>query len=286
MIDSLGRRRFTFGLSALVAAPCLPAHAAADDAIGAIEARHGGRLGMFVVDTGSGRTLAHRADARFQLCSTFKGVLAAMVLSRVDAGRDDLSALVKYSVRELLPHSPVTGAHVRQGALPVEDLCSAILLFSDNAAANLLLARVGGPAALTSYVRGLGDAVTRFDRYELHAGERSGDLDTTTPRAIAGTARTIHLGQALGATSRGRLDGWMVACETGSHRLRASLPSSWTVGDRTGTGDGACNDYAIARRPGRAPLVMAAYYDAPGTEIAAQEVVLREVGSAIARWAA
>ncbi|MGI3776420.1 MAG: class A beta-lactamase, partial [Janthinobacterium lividum] len=60
--------------------------AEAGDAIGAIERRRGGRLGVFALDVGTGAVLAHRADERFMLCSTFKGVLAGMVLWRVDAG--------------------------------------------------------------------------------------------------------------------------------------------------------------------------------------------------------
>ena len=77
----------------------------------------------------------------------------------------------------------------------------------------------------------------------------------------------------------------MVACQVGRTRLRASFPPAWVTADRTGTGDGECNDYALVRRPGAAPLVMAAYHDAPGLETEAQETVLREVGSAIVAWA-
>ena len=261
------------------------ARAAAQDAIGAIERRRGGRLGVFALDTGSGAVLAHRADERFMLCSTFKGVLAGMVLARVDAGRDDLAQVVPYGRLDLLPASPVTEAHVAEGALSVGALCAAILAVSDNAAANLLLARVGGPAALTAFVRGLEDGVTRFDRYELAAGKRSGVLDTTTPRAIAGTARALVLGDVLAEASRARLEAWMVACTAGRTRLRAAFPADWAVGDRTGTADGRCNDYAVVRRAGRAPLVVAAYHDAPGMEVDAQEAVLREAGAAVVAWA-
>ena len=285
VIPSLTRRGLVAGASALLvarAASSFPARAAQ---IAAIEARHGGRLGVFVLDTGSGRTLAHRADERFLLCSTFKGVLAALVLSRVDAGRDSLASVVPYGERDLLPPSPVTSAHVGQGELTVGALCEAILLVSDNAAANLLLARVGGPPALTAFARTLGDTVTRFDRYELAAGIRSGGRDTTTPRAIAGTARTILLGNVLVPASRAQLERWMVACQVGRTRLRASFPSGWVTADRTGTGDGECNDYALVRRPGAAPLAMAVYYDVPGLEMEAQEAVLREAGSAIVAWA-
>ena len=264
----------------------IPHRAAALDNLAAIEARHGGRLGVFALNIGSGVMLAHRADERFMLCSTFKGVLAAQVLSRVDAGRDDLADIVSYGKTDLVGHSPVTAAHVEEGTLSIEALCSATLVFSDNGAANLLLARVGGPAALTAYVRSLGDPTTRFDRYELAAGQRAGTLDTTTPRAIAETARRLVLGNALQPPSRDRLDRWMRGTVAGRTRLRASLPSDWIVADRTGTGDGLCNDYAVARRPGKAPLVMAAYYDAPGMNQPAQEAVLRNAGSVIAAWAA
>ena len=263
-----------------------PPRASAQDGVAGIEARHGGRLGVFALDTGSGRMLAHRADERFNLCSTFKGVLAALVLSCVDRGQDALSATVPFGRRDLVEHAPVTSAHVGEGRLSVGTLCSALLIFSDNTAANLLLARVGGPAALTAYARSLGDSVTRFDRYELAAGRRSGVLDTTTPRAIAATAGRLVLGDALRPPSRDRLERWMRGTVAGRTRLRAALPPGWTVADRTGTGDGLCNDYAIARRPGRAPLLMAAYYDAPGMELEAQEAVLREAGSMIAAWAA
>ena len=178
MILSPTRRRLIAGTSVLLAVRAATAFACEAAPIAAIEARHGGRLGVFVLDTGSGRTLAHRADERFLLCSTFKGVLAALVLSRVDAGRDNLANGVPYGERDLLPPSPVTGAHVREGTLTVGALCEAILLVSDNAAANLLLARVGGPPALTAFARTLGDAVTRFDRYEFAAGTRSRSRDT------------------------------------------------------------------------------------------------------------
>lgn len=285
MIPSLTRRGLAVGALALLGQAPSAFAAVPRDPIAAIERRHGGRLGVFVVDTGSGRTLAHRADERFLLCSTFKGVLAAMVLARIDAGHEQAGSLMRYGARDLLPHSPVTAAHVAQGALPVDVLCAAIVLFSDNGAANLLLRRVGGPSALTAYARGLEDGVTRFDRYELAAGERSGVLDTTTPRAIVGTARTLLLGNALQAGSRARLEGWMRESRTGAARLRAAFPPNWAVADKTGTGDGSCNDYAIARRAGRAPLVMAAYHDAPGMEFGAQEAVLREVGAVVVEWA-
>lgn len=279
------RRRLLTGATALGLARAAPAAAEDASALADLERRHGGRLGVFAQDVGSGATFAHRADERFLLCSTFKGVLAACVLARVDAGRDRLDARVPYGARDLVEPSPVARAHLAEGALSVEALCLAVLHVSDNAAANLLLARVGGPPALTAYARSLGDRTSRFDRYEPEAGRRSGDKDTTTPRAIATTARTLLLGEALRPASRALLERGMAQNSVGLHRLRAGLPADWAVADRTGTGAGECNDYALVRRPGRPPLVVAAYYDAPGLDTPAQEAVLRQVGAAVAAWA-
>src|ERR1700742_4412006 len=100
--------------------------------IAEIEKDHGGRLGVFAVDTGTGRTLAHRADERFLMCSTFKGLLAAQVLARVDAGQDDLTRRIPYNAHDLVFTSPVTKARVVQGAMTVGDLCQAIMEVSDN----------------------------------------------------------------------------------------------------------------------------------------------------------
>lgn len=97
-----------FGLSLLIGMGAAPALYAAESSIAEIERRHGGRLGVFAVDTGSGRTLSHRADERFLMCSTFKGMLAAQVLARVDAGKEQLGRLVHYSGRDLIFTSPVT----------------------------------------------------------------------------------------------------------------------------------------------------------------------------------
>lgn len=284
MPPALTRRALGLGTLALLAARN-PAAAVTGDGIAAIERAHGGRLGVFALDTGTGRTLGHRCDERFLMQSTFKGMLAAMVLSQIDAGRDGLDRPVRYGARDLVAHSPVTGLHAAAGTMTVGALCEAILKQSDNAAANLLLARIGGPSRLTGCVRSLGDDTTRFDRYEP-VGGWNGTMDTTTPRAVAGTAQTILLGRALQPDSRARLQRWMVANTVGLGRLRAAFPGAWTVADRTGTGDGICNDFAVAWHPGRAPLVMAAYYEAPGMATPLQEAALREVGAAIRNWAA
>jgi beta-lactamase class A len=265
---SLPRRQFIGGSAVLIAASCpllaaaAPANAGAEQVFAAIEAEIGGRVGVAAWDTGSGAWVRRRAGERFAMCSTFKLMLTAAVLGLVDSGSLTLGRRVPYGEGDLLPHSPVTSAHVSEGAMSLDKLCAAAIEESDNGAANLLLSLVGGPAGLTARLRRLGDPTTRLDRTELTLNTNlPGDpRDTTTPAAYARTMRKVLLGDGLTPASRHRLEGWMVDCKTGLDRLRAGLPAGWPAGDKSGTGDnGAVNDVAIVRPPGRAPILIAVF---------------------------
>ena len=243
-----------------------------------------GRLGVAVLDTGTGTLVGHRLDERFPMCSSFKFLAAALVLARVDAGAERLERRVPIRREDLLDYAPVSAGHVGD-TLSVAQLCEAAVAVSDNTAANLLLADVGGPAALTRFLRGLGDAQTRLDRNEPTLNEAvPGDpRDTTTPRAMAHALRATTLGDALAPASRAQLVAWMTATSTGAKRLRAGLPTDWRVGDKTGTGRlGTTNDVAVAWPPRRPPLLIAAYLTECSAPIEAREAALAEVARRVA----
>jgi len=249
-------------------APSATAREAERDANGElarIEASVGGRVGVFALDTANGRTVAHRADERFAMCSTFKWTLAAAVFARIDRGEGTLEERIAFGPADLMEVAPVGREHVSEGGMTVEALAHAAVTVSDNTAANLLLARVGGPEALTAFFRQQGDTVTRLDRNEpsLNSNDPGDVRDTTSPRAMVGLMRAVLLGGALKTASRERLLALLQACETGKRRLRAGLPADWVVGDKTGTGNFAFNDVAIAIPPRRAPILMAVYMSDP-----------------------
>jgi beta-lactamase class A len=279
-------RRVAIAQAAALAITATAARAAPARSLADIEHRHGGRLGVFVLDSASPRSLAWRADERFLMCSTFKTLAVAQVLARVDAGRESLQRRVPYSRADLLEYAPITRAHVGEGALSVEALCRAAIEVSDNTAANLLLASIGGPVGVTVFARSLGDLITRQDRREPDANRADGDKDTTSPRAMAASVRAILLGDVLTPASRARLEGWMIAATVGLNRIRAGVPANWRAGDKGGTGDTETNDVAILRPPGRAPLIVTAYYASSAGDLPARETVLREVGTLVANWVA
>ncbi len=245
-----------------------------------LEKQSGGRLGVAVLDTGSGVQAGYRARERFPMCSTFKLLAVAAVLAQVDRGRERLDRSIAFAAADLLEYAPATRARVAEGRMPIADLCEAAITMSDNTAANLLLALLGGPAGVTAYARSIGDRVTRLDRSEPALNEAAPHdvRDTTAPSAIAGDLQTILAGTALSRASRDKLVGWLIACKTGDRRLRAGVPAGWRVGDKTGSGEhGTTNDVGILWPPDRDPILVAAYLTETRRDAATREGVLASV---------
>lgn len=152
------RRHVLAATAALVARPVVgrAQTPSTEAALAAVEKKVGGRLGVCILDTASGRHVGQHLDERFAMCSTFKLPLAAMVLREADAGRLRLDERLAYTKADLVSNSPITGQHVAEGGMTIVALAEAAQTTSDNLAANLLLTRLGGPAAFTAKLRELG----------------------------------------------------------------------------------------------------------------------------------
>lgn len=273
-----------FGAIALAASPRVLAMQARGAAtrLAALEHQRGGRLGVAVLDTGSGARVAYRGDERFLMCSTFKLLLAAAVLKEVDRGAEKLDRRIVFGKDVLLEYAPVTRQHVGPPGMTVAQLCEAAVTLSDNTAANLLLESIGGPSGVTHYARTLGDTLTHLDHVEPELNRHNGEDDTTTPWAMLGDMQKLLLGDALSQASREQLTRWLMANKTGGDSLRAGLPPDWREGDKTGSGRTANNDVAILWPPRRKPLLVAAYYDNAHADVAARKAVLAEAGRIVA----
>ena len=253
--------------------------------IATIEARIGGRIGIAAFDTGNNKHLDYRAEERFPMCSTFKFLAAAAVLKRVDEGKEKLERFVPYNAKDILEYAPVTKEHLKEGGMTLDALCAAAIEQSDNTAGNLLLNVIGGPAGLTNFVRGLGDRVTRLDRIEpdLNSATPGDERDTTTPAAMSSDMQRLLLADALSETSRRQLDDWLKRNETGGSMIRAGVPKTWSVGDKTGRGaNGTTNDIAIVRPPGRAPILLAIYSLGSTATANDREAAIAEVAKVVA----
>ncbi|MEV4482898.1 class A beta-lactamase [Micromonospora coxensis] len=225
--------------------------------LAALERRHHARLGVYAYDTGSGRTLAYRADERFAYASTFKALAAGALLAATSDA--ELDRVVRYGREDLVPHSPVTGRHVTDG-MTLREVADAAVRHSDNTAANLMLAELGGPAGFARALRGIGDTITDPARTEPALNQAApGDVrDTSTPRALAGSLQAYAIGDALSVADQAVLLDWLKRTTTGATLIRAGVPAGWQVGDKSGAGGyGTRNAIAVVWPPDGAPIVLA-----------------------------
>lgn len=240
----------------------------------------GGRLGVTLLDAVNGQTFSYRGDERFLMLSSFKTLAAAYVLARSDKGEDQLDRRVPITEADLLEYAPVTRLHIGQQGMTLAELCHATITTSDNTAANLILRSYGGPRALTRFIRSLGDSVTRHDRYEPELNQLNSlePTDTTSPNAMSNTLNTLLFGTALKSESRQLLWSWLAANTTGDRRLRASVPSDWIVGEKTGTARIGANDVGFVQAPGRSPVIVSVYLETDALAASERDQIIAAVG--------
>lgn len=279
MID---RRTLIAGLPLLTAA-APDRFATLRRAIPLIERSAGGPIGISLLDTHTGERFGHRANDRFPLCSTFKLLLAARLLHGADKGQWAMSERLPVTKADMLFNAPFTEKRIG-GTASLLELAEAMAVLSDNPAANIALARVGGPAALTAWLRSVGDNVTRLDRNEPEMNnETPGDpRDTTTPAAMLATSRALVEGRILSPIARAQLLGWMQASKTADTMIRAALPPAWQEANKTGAGSWrARNIVSVITPPGRKPIWVAAYLFAARSELAERNRQFVPLGRAI-----
>jgi beta-lactamase class A len=277
------------GLSTLlnacaVGAPKPDSHAVIAQKLAALEKKSGGRLGVMAIDNAGGAAadrVGYRQTERFPFCSTFKIMLVGAILNRSLEDATLLQRRLRFGARDMVSYSPVTEKSMGAG-MTVSGLCAAALQYSDNTAANLLIAELGGIGEVNRYARNIGDTDFRLDRIEtaLNSAMPGDERDTTTPQAMAQTLQKLTLGELLPPLQRRMLIDWLRGNTTGGARIRAAVPRGWQVGDKTGSGDyGTTNDVGVIWPGNASPVVLAIYF----TQIAENAPMRNDVVAEAAR---
>lgn len=238
-------------------APTPTVEAATYSLFKSLENEYDARLGVYAIDTGSGETIAYRADERFAYTSTFKALASGAVL--LQNSIEEIDEVISYSAEDLVTYSPITEKHVSTG-MTLRDIMDAAIRYSDNTAGNLLLEQLGGPEGFEAALRQIGDTVTQADRYETELNEAmpGDDRDTSTARALATSLNAFALGDVLPKDKQTILTDMLRGNTTGDELIRAAVPEGWAVGDKTGAGSyGTRNDLAIVWPPEGDPVVLA-----------------------------
>jgi len=260
----------------------LALRASTPDSREALEARFrtlaapaGGEVGVSVLHLETGHGASFHGRERFPMASVFKLPLAVAFLARVDRGELRLDQSVVLGPADMRSPGPLSERAPTGGiTVSLRELLEAMLLDSDNTAADLLLPLSGGPEVVTARLDAAGlddiridrsEAELAFDSYgvsphpprqewtlagirraiqESPDAARRGALarfladprDTATPDALVQLLRQIDEGRGLSKESRSRLLDLMAETRVGEKRIRGGLPPGTPVAHRTGTG--------------------------------------------------
>lgn len=246
-----------------------------------LEETYHARLGVFAIDTGSGRTVTYRENERFGFASTHKALSVGVLLQQKSI--DDLNKKILFSDDDLVNYNPITEKHVESG-MTLKELSEASISYSDNTAANLIFEEIGGPEGFEEGLRKIGDQVTESERIEpeLNNTEPGETRDTSTPKAMAESLQAFALGDQLSADKRQLLIDWLKGNTTGDALIRAGVPEDWEVGDKTGSGSyGTRNDIAILWPPDEEPIVLAIMSDRDEVDAKADDDLIAEAAEAV-----
>ncbi|PAE09137.1 class A beta-lactamase [Terribacillus saccharophilus] len=245
-----------------------------------LEETYDARLGVFAIDTGSGRTVAYRENERFGFASTHKALSVGVLLQQKSI--EDLNKRVMFTGDDLVNYNPITEKHVDSG-MTLKELSEASISYSDNTAANLIFEEIGGPDGFEDGLRKIGDQVTNSERIEpdLNNTQPGNTRDTSTPKAMAESLREYALRDHLSADKRQLLVDWLKGNTTGDALIRAGVPKDWEVGDKTGAGSyGTRNDIAILWPPDEEPIVLAIMSDHDEADANANDDLIAEAAEA------
>jgi beta-lactamase class A len=230
-----------------------------------------GRVGICAADS-AGLSCVN-GDQRFPLQSVMKLLVGLAVMDAVDHGRLRLQDSVTIRKQDLsLAVQPLAALVTDDGfRTTIDDLVRRAIVDSDSAATDVLVARLGGPAAVQGVLDRLGLVGVRIDRDERHlqteiAGvawrpeyvdsavlNRAYDAvpetlrdaafhayqadprDTATPTGMISLLRSLAQGKLLSAPLTRRLIEIMSQTVTFPDRLKAGLQGQWALAHKTGT---------------------------------------------------
>jgi beta-lactamase class A len=166
-------------------------HDAALAAIAEVAGQATGKVGLAARHLESGETLSWRDDEPFSTASMIKVPIFAAVLRRARQGAFSLDDQVTVSDTDLAGGSGVL-AELRPGLrCTVSDLCTLMIVVSDNTATNMLIDLCGGVAAVNEDFAALG-----FPGFRLGRRISIAPPPLVLPRAEAGDAAAVPGGPA------------------------------------------------------------------------------------------
>ena len=246
-----------------------------------IEHKYQVKVGVYAIDTNSGKYISHNADNRFPFQSTGKFMGVAALLAK-DSQQPILKTKVTITPKDMLFWHPISGKYVNQ-KVTLQTLSEGAISYSDNPAINIIIGKLGGLDAINKFARRLNNESFMMKHYEVNLNSNPEKVDdTSTPKDMALSIEKILLGNVLTKSNKRLLVNWMRNNTTGYNRIRAGVPLGWSVADKTGGGNyGVANDIGVAWSPMCKPVVLSIFSFSSKSDAKPNDSVIKEVTEAV-----
>jgi beta-lactamase class A len=210
-----------------------------------------GVMGVAILDLTDGRVFSLNADRVFPTASSIK-IAILLELYRQDQetrsgakGKARLDDTYTLDPKDLVEDSQImAGLTADVTSVTNRDLAQFVIAVSDNAAANVLIDRVG-MQNVNATLRALGLTKTMLRRKMMDvAAARRGDENVSTPQEMARLLEMIYTGKVLNKNLTDELIKQLRTLKKDSY-LSYELPAGVELGDKPGSLDGVRTDSGI-----------------------------------------
>ncbi|KAA9332163.1 class A beta-lactamase [Hymenobacter busanensis] len=254
----------------------------------------GGRVGAAATLVETGETVTLAGAEHFPMQSVFKLPIAMLVIHQVEQGKLRWTQRVRLAPADMRKgHSPLREQHPQGTELTLQELTRYMVSESDNSACDKLLSLIGGPAAVTQYLKNLGlsNVLVATTEGEMAEDELAQYRSWASPAGMAGLLVAVQKGKSMSAANHALLLRYLTNTTRGQARLKGLLPAGTMVAHKTGgsgTSKGltrATNDVGIITLPNQQHLAVAVFVtDSRATEAVREGVIARIAQAAYLHW--
>ncbi len=232
-----------------------------ENRVAEVAERFDGVMGLAIVDLTDGRTILKNADRVFPTASSIKIAVLLELYRQEQNGKAKLNDVYTFDPKDLVEDSQIM-AGLSPGVTKVtnRDLAQFMVAVSDNAAANVLIDRVG-MQNVNATLRTLGLTKTILRRKMMDvAAARRGDENVSTPQEMVRLLEVIYKGKALNKELTAEFIKQLSTLKKDSY-LSYDLPAGVELADKPGSLEGVRTDSGIVFMKNRpfAISVMTAY---------------------------
>jgi beta-lactamase class A len=236
-----------------------------------------GVMGVAILDLTDGRAILRNADRVFPTASSIKIAILLELYRQDQNDKAKLNDIYTFDPKDLVEDSQIlAGLTPSVTRVTNRDLAQFMVAVSDNAAANVLIDRLGMQNVnATLHSLGLTKTMLRRKMMDVAAAKR-GDENVSTPQEMARLLEAIYKGKALNKELTDTLMKQLKTLKKDSW-LSTDLPADVEVADKPGSLEGVRTDSGIIfakNRPFAISVMTSSVRDEHGDERAISEIAL------------